>query len=144
MIQFIATSECAIEHNGRFLLIERPAGKFGEGLLAFPGGKFEIEDAQEGKDALKENIKREVLEEVGLTLLDPITYVTSSYFVDTKIDKHVIDVIFHCRLDKTNVEVIVAPDEVPKYHWLTQEELLATDNCPEWIAGYVTAVRGMA
>ncbi len=83
MAKFIVVVECAIEHEGRFLVIQRPIGKHAEGLLSFPGGKFETTDGNESRDALLHAVKREVFEEVGLKLQDPINYVTSSYFIDS-------------------------------------------------------------
>ena len=78
MTKSIVVVECAIEHNGKFLIIERPRGKHAAGLLAFPGGKFELGDIRGDEDVLLNAIKREVQEEVGLTLEGPIHYITSS------------------------------------------------------------------
>ncbi len=42
MTKFIAVVECAIEYQGKFMIIERPQGGHAEGLLSFPGGKVEV------------------------------------------------------------------------------------------------------
>lgn len=41
---FLAAVECALEHDGKYLFIQRPAGVHAAGLLAFPGGKVEYTD----------------------------------------------------------------------------------------------------
>jgi len=136
-MNFIVCTECAIEHNGRFLIIKRPAGEHAAGLLAFPGGKFEISDGDQNNDVMIQAVKREVLEEVGLELLDPIEYVTSSYFKDTQTNQDVMDIIYHCQLNKTTVEVKASPREVPEYYWLTYDEIISKENCPEWMVKYM-------
>ena len=55
--------ECAIEHDGKFFIINRPPGKHAAGLLAFPGGKVEYKDSDLGADILRAAVKREVFEE---------------------------------------------------------------------------------
>lgn len=137
MHRFIVNVECGIEHAGKFLIIERPQGKHAEGLFSFPGGKFEITDGTNSLDALQQAVKREVFEEVGLTLHDPIHYVTSSYFIDSKIHDHVVDVIFHCVINHVPIELEVSTDEVVDYSWLTYDEIVKADKCPEWLVKYL-------
>lgn len=74
---FIVATECAIEYQNKFLIIKRPQGVHAEGLLAFPGGKFELSDRESAGDVVKQAIKREVFEEVGLRLIDPIRICTN-------------------------------------------------------------------
>ena len=44
MHNYIVATECAIEHDGKFLIIKRPATGHAGGLLSFPGGKFEASE----------------------------------------------------------------------------------------------------
>lgn len=143
LAEFIVITECAIEHNGKFLLIKRPPGSHAEGLLSFPGGKFETSDAMPGIDALKQTAKREVLEELGINLVDPLHYVTRSHFMDTKTGSHLIDIIYHCQLQRTRMDVKASAREVAAYYWLTYDEILAEDNCPEWLITYMNAIRNL-
>ncbi len=46
-------TECAIEHNNKFLIITRPSGSHGQGLLSFPGDNIEISDTKNTSDVIK-------------------------------------------------------------------------------------------
>ncbi len=138
--KFVAVVECAIEYQGEFLIIERPKGGHAEGLLSFPGGKIEITDGDDGEDVLVQAARREVYEEVGLKLEPPIRYVTSSCFIDTKTGDHIVDVIFHCKLETAPGELQVCPREVPCYFWLTREDLLRAPNSPDWLLQYLDKI----
>jgi 8-oxo-dGTP pyrophosphatase MutT (NUDIX family) len=139
---FIANVECAIEHDGKYLIIRRPAGVHAAGLLAFPGGKVEYNDGRENAPILFEAAKREVFEEIGLKLLDPLQYVSSRYFVAPP-DKHVLDTILYCKLEKTIVEVIPSPREVPEYFWLTSEEIRQHQDAPPWLKQDIADIESM-
>ena len=139
--KFVVVVECAIEYKNKYLIIKRPMGTHAEGLLSFPGGKFEVSDALNNPDALQQAAKREVFEEVGLDIRDPMRYVTSSCFVDSKTGESVVDIIFHCQLDKTKVELKISEREVAECFWLSFEEIISKDNCPEWLVGYLREVQ---
>jgi len=140
MYNFIVATECAIEYNGKFLIIKRPDGVHAAGLLSFPGGKFEASDAIDNEDAAKQAVKREVLEEVGLNLIDPINYVRTSCFFDDKNGKQVLDIIYHCKLEKTKIKVAPSAREVPEHYWLTYEEIVKAPNCPKWLKSYIKTI----
>ncbi len=134
MTNFLVVVECAIYDNGRFLIIKRPPGVHAENLLSFPGGKVEYSD---GNIKILENaVKREILEEVGINLLDPIKYVTSNYFTNSE-NTNVLDILFYCSLDKTLNKIIPDPIAVPKYYWLTYSEIIKKENCPDWLRLYL-------
>ena len=139
MSKFVVVVECAIEHNDTFLMIERPPGVHAAGLLAFPGGKVEFEDGQNNNDILIEAVKREVLEEVGLQLIDPIQFVISSYFIASD-NEHVLDVIFHCELEKTIAKVQASSREVPHFYWLTRSEIEMHQQTPVWLKRYMACI----
>ncbi len=142
MPNFLAVVECAIEHEGKYLMIRRPEGIHAGGLLAFPGGKVDYEDGSGHQNILINAVKREVFEEIGLDLVDPIQFATSSYFIDTY-QQHVLDIIFCCRLKKTKIEIIPSEKEVPEYFWLSSQEILAHDKAPEWIERYISIINNL-
>lgn len=137
MEKFLVIVECAIEFEGKFLFIKRPKGVHAEGLLAFPGGKVECDDGGENRNILIQAIKREVLEEVGLDLTDPIHFLTSSYFVDSH-NAQVLDVIFHCKIKNSSIEIKPSQREVPEYYWLTLSEALNHEKAPVWLKQYIS------
>ena len=140
MKKYLLIVECAIEYKGKFLIIERPEGTYAGGLLSFPGGKVEEQDEINHFDLLRSAVKREVLEEVGLILTDPITYVTSSYFMGDG-EVPVIDSIFYCRLEKIYPDIKASKREVANYYWMDAEAIYKADNAPEWIKLYVKLIK---
>lgn len=139
---YLNVVEVAIEHEGKFLIIKRPEGKYAGGLLAFPGGKVEEIDEQNEGDILRFAAKREILEEVGLDLKDGLKYIISNYFIGSSNAKvPVIDTIFHCKIEKTDLTINPSPREVPEYYWLTEEEINHALNAPEWLKKSVQYIR---
>ena len=137
---YLKVVEVAIEHDEKFLIIKRPEGTHAGGLLSFPGGKVEEIDEQNEWDILRLAAKREILEEVGLDLKDDLQYIISNYFVDS-IGAHVIDTVFHCKIEKTNLAINASAREVPEYYWLTEEEINHAPNSPEWLKKSVQYIR---
>jgi len=135
MKQYLLVVECAIEYQGKFLIIKRPAGLHAGGFLAFPGGKVEEIDEKNEYDMLRLAAKREVFEEVGLTLKDHLEYVVSNYFVDN-FGRHVIDTVFYCKIEKTQVEVKASNHEVAEYYWMTRDEIDQAEHCSPWMKKY--------
>lgn len=131
--------ECIMHHNNRFLLIERPEGVHAGGLLAFPGGKVETEDAKDGHAVLETAVAREVFEEVGITLESAPQYVMNSYFIDSK-NNAVLDVIFYASFETTPA-ITPSAREVASYSWFLEEELKAATNCPPWVLRYLERAR---
>jgi 8-oxo-dGTP diphosphatase len=136
MPKFVAVVECAIEYQGKYLMIRRPEGVHAGNLLAMPGGMVEFSDGENEANILEHAVRREVFEEVGIQLIDPLLFVTSSYFIDSK-HAQVLDVIFYCKLEKSNPQVTPHAREVPEYHWMTTEEILAHDRSPVWLKRYI-------
>ena len=137
MSTFLCVTECAIKHEDRFLMITRPEGTHAGGILSFPGGKVDYSDGENAADILVNAVKREVFEELGLQLIDPLRYVTSSFFVDTVTERKVLDTIFLCDIKKTKLTIIPSKREVAAFHWLTFEEINRHANCPPWLGKYL-------
>ena len=104
--------------------------------------KVEEIDEQNEWDILRIAAKREVLEEVGLDLKDDLKYITNNYFVgSSNVAAHVIDTIFHCKIEKTNLAINASAREVPEYYWLTEEEINKAHNAPQWLKKSVQYIR---
>ncbi len=140
-LKYVFIAECALELNGRFLIIKRPDNKEAGGLLAFPGGKAESADHNNpnARDIMLNAVKREVFEEVGINLLDPIRYVVSNHFKSVNGSECLI-LVFHCVLNKTNPTANPSAREVPEYYWLTSEEINQAPNSPAWLKDYLSYI----
>ena len=136
---YLNVVDCAIQYQNKFLMIKRPLGGYSGGNLCFPGGKVDEEDEIHGADFLRLAAKREVLEEVGLDLQDPIHYVTSNFFIVN--DVPIIGTVFHCLVQKTKIEVVPSKREVDTYHWMTGQEIKDADNSPIWLKEMVDQIK---
>lgn len=138
MKHYLVIVECAIECNGKFLIIQRPEGNHAGGLLSFAGGKVEEQDEANGFDMLRCAVKREILEELGLSLTGQIDYITSEYFVDSS-GICVINNLFYYKYD-VMPHVKPCPREVPRYAWMSKEEICSADNSPEWLKTLINLI----
>lgn len=138
-MSYIVVVECIIQNEDKFLFIKRPKGVHAAGLLAFPGGKVDYSDGKEGSNILEIAVRREVLEEVGLDLIDPIEFVTSSYFIDIY-NNHVLDIIFYCNIKNSNNIVKASKREVPEYFWLTYNEAFNNPLAQDWLKRYLSSI----
>lgn len=131
MKKYLVIVECAIECKGKFLIIRRPEGKHAGGLLSFAGGKVDEEDEKNTFDVLRTAVRREISEELGLDLINNLTYITSEYFVDSS-GISLINNLFHYKYD-VMPDVTPCEREVPWFGWMTKEEIHAAENSPEWL-----------
>ncbi len=51
-----------------------------------------------------------------------------------------VDVIFHCVINHRPVGLEVSIDEVADYSWLTYDEIINANNCPEWLVKYLDEI----
>ncbi len=130
---FTVSVECAIEHNNKFLVIKRPKNAHAGGMLSFPAGKVEIHDGRGSEDVLMAAAKREVFEEIGLKLEDPLHYVSTTHFVVGEEKSPVIHTLFYCQVSLTTLDLKISEREVDECYWLTPEEIEAAENCPDWM-----------
>ena len=137
-VMFVVNTQCAVLRDERFLMIVRGAGvKHAPGVLAFPGGKVEIEDGP--TDVLESAVRREVLEETGITVSADLEYVRSVAF-SMNDGTPVVDVLFLGEYEEGEPE-ITDPDEVAEIRWMTMDEILAHDKTPPWLKNSIEAVR---
>jgi len=139
MKPLVAIVECAIEHENKFLIIKRPEGGHASGLYAFPGGKVEDKDTKSSDDVLATAARREVVEEVGLDLKDPLRYVCSATFENPQGEQFLVTV-FHCKINRTNPKVIPSSREAPEHYWLSGDEVMHDKQSPPWLRKYMAQV----
>jgi 8-oxo-dGTP diphosphatase len=124
---YIVNVEVAVFRKGRYLAITRStAEEIGAGDVSFPGGKVDLEVP--APNILESTARREVLEETGLALADPIIYVESHTF--GTLDTPVLDVVMLARAEEG--ALTPSPDEVERADWLTFEEMLSHPLVQPW------------
>lgn len=73
----LVVAAALVDHEGRVLLAERPAGKSMAGLWEFPGGK--VEAGERPEQALVRELKEELGIEVEETWLEPFHFASHGY-----------------------------------------------------------------
>lgn len=127
---FIVNVEGAIRKDDKWLIIERSnKEEHAGGLLSLVGGKVDIEGNT--TDILERTVKREILEEVGVTIKDNLSYVHSSSFV-TDTGENVVGIVFLCEY-KSGEALPASLDEVEKVLWLTTKEILSHSKSPIYL-----------
>ena len=126
---FVVNTQCAVLRGDRILMIVRGEEvRHAPGVLAFPGGKVEIEDGP--ADILETTVRREVLEETGITVSSELEYVRSVSF-SMNDGTPVVDVLFTGEYIAGDPK-ISDPGEVAEILWMTADEILADDIRP-WL-----------
>lgn len=129
--RLIVNVEVAVVRDGRYLAAVRGSGEdFGAGWLGFPGGT--VDPHPSTPDTLEETARREVLEEVGLHLDDPIVYLESHTFAIG--DETVLDVVMLAR-STAGEPYAASPDEVAGVEWLAFEALRDDPRTQAWTRG---------
>lgn len=102
------------------------------GLWAIPGGKV---DNELGMDIMEETVKREIKEEVGVEVKDPLKYVCSDAFIRSG-GQHVVGIVFLVDYKSGKARPLEDQDEV---RWMTLEEieeLIKKDKKQEFIRNF--------
>jgi 8-oxo-dGTP pyrophosphatase MutT (NUDIX family) len=126
--RFVVNVEVAVVRNGRYVSMVRGAGvSYGRGWRSLPGGKLDHDgDVQ---NALEETARREVMEEVGLPILDPIVYVESHVFDPG--NGPVLDVIMLARAG-SGEPWAASPAEAEDVAWLGFDDFIADPGTQPW------------
>jgi len=126
---FIVNVEAAINHEGKWLVIERSQKEeHAGGMLSLVGGK--VEQGQQPVEMLESNLKREVLEEVDLEIKN-VNYLYSSAFVTDK-NEHVLNIVFLCEY-QSGIAYPKSPDEVEDVKWMSSVEIERHRKAPVYL-----------
>ncbi len=132
---FVVNTQGLVLRDNRYLMIVRGEHEDqAPGALAPPGGK--VEQSAESGGVLEEILRREILEETGVTV-GRMAYVRSSQFT-LETGESVVDIAFLCQF-KSGEAHVADPDEVAEVLWLTVEEIDAHNRTPPWTRAAVTA-----
>ena len=120
-----------IQKGNKFLLAKRSkSDPQAGGMWSTPGGKV---DMDVGENIVEITIKREVMEEVGLTIEDHIEYLGSEGFIRVS-GHHVVGLIFLARW-KSGIAKPLEDQE--KIAWYTIEELSELSDLPNYFKARV-------
>ena len=125
---FVVNTQGLVVKDGRYLMIVRGENEAqAPGVLAPPGGKAEY--GADGNNVVEDTLRREILEETGVTVGE-MAYVRSNRFtLDT--GEPVVDIAFLCRFESGEAHT-ADPDEVAAVEWLTIDEIAVHSRAPEW------------
>lgn len=130
---FIVNVEGVVRRGARYLLTVRGEREsHAPGTLSLPGGKVESGDATQ--DTLEVALKREILEETGVTADSPV-YLESKWFRADD-GEAVVDVVFLCEYAGGDAAAR-DPIEVAEVLWLTAAEVAIHPKAPPWTRGSI-------
>lgn len=109
----ITATICEITKDGKLLLQRKAAGRFGEGKWNGPGGKV-----KNGETPL-EGVIREVKEETGLTVKNPILMGELDFYFGEKDAPDWVAYIYHV----TEYEGDLTPNDEGELKWFKYEEI---------------------
>ena len=126
---YVVNVEAAIFHGDTWLMILRSADEaHAAGTLSFVGGK--VERAGVADNILEETLRREIAEEVGVTVAKTMQYVESKSFIADD-GLPVIDIVFLCHYESGEPRAL-DPAEVASVEWMTFDEVMAHPKTPVW------------
>ena len=127
--RYILCVEGIVHKDGRYLMITRSEKEIhAPGTISFPGGKVEVDQPACG--VLEEAVRREILEETGITVKPAMKILKNKFFISYDGYK-IVDIIFLCEY-AAGEPVISDPDEVSAVQWMTLQEVLNHPKSPEW------------
>lgn len=105
-----------INREGKFLLIKRGKKSQNEvGLWGFPGGAMDF------GETFGETIKREVKEELGITIKPLVTLRPVNHLIKSE-KQHWVAVPYICKLGSAKIQ-IKEPDKISEIGWFNVEEI---------------------
>ncbi len=125
---FVVNTQGFVVQNGRYLMIVRGEQEDqAPGMLSAPGGK--VEPGEDGDDVVEETLRREILEETGVTVGETAYIRSNRFTLDT--GEPVVDIAFLCQFQSGEAH-IADPDEVAEVLWLTAQEIDSHPKSPPW------------
>lgn len=129
-LSYIVNVEAAIYKDDKWLIIKRSEKEeHSPGILAMVGGKIESKSAVYG--ILEENLRREIMEEVGVEVSEKLHYLESNSFISDK-GQIVINIIFLCEYQLGEPRCM-SPDEVSGVYWMSCKDIFENSNTPIWL-----------
>jgi 8-oxo-dGTP pyrophosphatase MutT (NUDIX family) len=120
-MMFLINVEGAVYRGDKWLMIERShKEEHAAGMLSFVGGTVDQEGAS--SDILERTLRRELMEEVGITVYEKMSYVRNTSFVLAD-GREVVDIVFLCEW-QSGEPYPKSPDEVEAVHWLTTDDIM--------------------
>jgi 8-oxo-dGTP diphosphatase len=127
---FLINIEGAVYKGDKWLVIERSKKEeHAGGLLSLVGGT--VENEGNSSDILERTLKRELFEEVGVKVKDPLDYVRNTSFI-LEDERVVVDIVFLCEFD-FGEPYAKSTDEVEAVYWMGYEEIQDHVNSPIWL-----------
>lgn len=121
--------------NRLLMVIRSEKEEHAGGLLSFIGGKVEFADSADAP--IINTLKREILEEVGVTIQNPRFVTSTGFTADDGVS--VVNIVFLCDW-AGGVPRVVDPDEVAEVMWMTIDEIRQHDKTPIWLSGYIELI----
>ncbi|MGM9949944.1 MAG: NUDIX domain-containing protein [Lysinibacillus sp.] len=122
--------EGVIQMDGRWLLIKRSMQEEHEpGAISLVGGR--VETTGFSYDVLEQSLKREVCEEINITIEEKMQYLWSSC-ITTKKGEQVVTVVFLCNYDSGEIR-IGEEDEVADILYMDTDAILGSIDIPEYV-----------
>lgn len=113
----IIATICEITRDGKLLLQKKAAGKFGEGKWNGPGGKVNEGETPE------QGVIREVKEETGLTIRDPVLKGVLDFYFGEKNEPDWTAYIYHV----TDFDGDLTPNEEGELKWFRYQDIPYTE-----------------
>ncbi len=128
MRQKFVVSVCAIVYNeeGKVLVTRRSKKESqGSGMLSYPGGKVEDIEFKDNDDVkmniLQETLKRELMEETGVTVENDIKLINNHSFLRYDGDITLM-IVFLAKL-KNQLPIKLDKNEIVELLWLSEKEI---------------------
>src|SRR5947209_5793739 len=117
IVQPVQVAAAVILHDGRYLLTMRKTNVHLSGLWEFPGGK------REPGESLEDCLRREVREELGIEITEPVPFQTVRHdYPEKSVELH----FFRCTI-KAGIAQVLGCDDLK---WVTAKELATFDFPP--------------
>jgi 8-oxo-dGTP diphosphatase len=121
-----------LNDTGKVLIAQRANKDDHEpGMWTTPGGTLEAIGEEFG--VLEDTLKREIMEEVGVEIMDEVMLITNNTFIKSS-GKKVLAVVYLCKYKSGEPKPL---DEIDAVTWVTKDDL-SKYNFPPNVKEYIT------